>query len=252
MSKDTESSLVTANMETALEGYVEDESNPFEAKPETEETEEHTAEAGAEESSEPEPEPETETPVTPPKKGLDKRLAKLLAERQQLEERVAQLEGNTVSPKGSDILDPADYTDMEAYKAAYAAQKGQRFIQDVAKLKKDHPEVEALVHDDQNRNRLGYKTANDTMIQIIQDSPVGAKIWHQLLQTPEDAMRIARLNPVATAREMGKLELLLDEDDADEPESKTSKKLPAPLKTVKAVSKNKPAESAGMYGFRTY
>ena len=62
MSKDTESSLVTANMETALEGYVEDESNPFEAKPETEETEEHTAEAGAEESSEPEPEPETETP----------------------------------------------------------------------------------------------------------------------------------------------------------------------------------------------
>jgi len=77
------------------------------------------------------------------------------------------------------------------------------------------------------------------MIQLIQESPIGAQVWSYLLHEPEEAMRIARLSPLATAREMGKIELLIENEP--KPEAKPAKpvqKLPEPPKPVKA---NKPA-----------
>ena len=203
---------------------------------ETQETEteqdlvEKEAEVEAEAATE--VEEEIKEKVEEPHKGLDKRLAKLLAERKLLKEKVEQLE--LTSLPETKVLDPNDYQDLESYKQAYAQQGMLRFQREQKKLIQAKPEIKALIEDDVNRSRLGIKTVNDTMATLIKDSPVGAKLWYHLLSEPEEAIRIAGLSPLASAREIGKIELLLEHEETETPTKPTKKPLPAPPKPVKS------------------
>ena len=174
-------------------------------------------------------------------KGLDKRLAKLLADRKQLREQVERLEQSPKALEVSGVLDPNDFNDINEYKQAYAQQKTLKFQRDQRQLLQTNPEVKELIEDDNNRFKLGVKTANATMIDIIKESPIGIKIWHHLLEEPEEAIRIAALSPTSTAKELGKLEMLLENEEPKRT-IKSPKALPTPPKPIKSSTASLPSK----------
>ena len=167
-----------------------------------------------------------------PSKGLDKRLAKVLQERKQLQERVEQLEHINIPVSINGVLDPRDFSDLEAYKMAYNQQKAFNFDREQRKIIAEHPEVNELINDDKNRLKLGIKTANQTMVNLITDSNIGPQIWYHLLSEPEEAIRIAALNPVSTAKEIGKIELILEHESKSNTSTKLENKVTTPAKAL--------------------
>ena len=75
---------------------------------------------------------------------------------------------------------------------------------------------------------------NPTMTQLIKESEVFADLWHHLMSHPDEANRIAKLGPVATTKEIVKLELKL----ATPPQVTKPKPdpLPAPIKATKTAA----------------
>ena len=72
---------------------------------------------------------------------------------------------------------------------------------------------------------------NPFLGSAIADSPIGAKILYHLGKNPDEAVRIARLSPAATAREIGKLEARLEE------QAKPKSSAPPPPKPVGGAAK---------------
>lgn len=72
---------------------------------------------------------------------------------------------------------------------------------------------------------------NPILGSVLAESPIGAKILYHLGKNPDEAVRIARLNPAACAREIGKLEAKLESQPA------TKSSAPTPPKPVSGASK---------------
>jgi len=89
---------------------------------------------------------------------------------------------------------------------------------------------------------------------IIVSSENGPELLYELAKDPEEAKRIALLNPLAAAKELGRIEARLSSATIKKPESKTTK-APQPLTPVKgggAASIPKSLDEAANSSFAVY
>jgi hypothetical protein len=78
--------------------------------------------------------------------------------------------------------------------------------------------------------------------QTILESELGPQLAYHLAQNPQEVARLSKLSPIATAREIGRLEAKLSADSAPKPTAKTSK-APEPIKPVSRPAKTAVAKS---------
>ena len=232
--------------ELAAEADGEPESENEESDPSTSEDESGEEDLPADETSE-DNEDETVEAEKPHSNKLDKRLAKLLLQKKQLEEEVASLktpapqvqvaqeqlnytafDSNVPNPQnyknGANdidyILDSRDYVRTEQ-------QKHQTFVSKVAEAVSKDPELQSLLKKD--------KTSTSPLLEAsIKNSPVGIPLLKHFLANPELTQRLVQLSPTSLAHEIGKLEAKLELAQGPTKKTGTAKaNLPAPLSPVK-------------------
>ena len=163
--------------------------------------------------------------------------------------KLEQFEGDNAYEKYEDALDKyeEDLADwkvgqrIEAEKQAHArTQQQQTIAQRNAEVKKNwetrladtkarHPDYMEVV-------KNGDIPLNPIMDGYLLDSEIGPEVVYHLSQHPEEAERIAKLSPFATARELAKLETQIGDS--------LKKQTPARPKIVTAAKKP-PAELSG-------
>ena len=79
---------------------------------------------------------------------------------------------------------------------------------------------------------MGAMPISQVMQAAIRESEVGPKLAHYLGKNPEEAARIAKLQPNAGARAMGALEAQLSKPPAAETKPAAAKPLPRPAKAI--------------------
>ncbi len=78
------------------------------------------------------------------------------------------------------------------------------------------------------------------LLEALHESPKGARIAHYLATHLDEAAAIARLSPLATAREIGRLEAQLSTPVVERPgPPKTVTKAPAPVSTLRPAAQIK-------------
>jgi hypothetical protein len=225
------------------------------AETEAEETE---VAAAAEESEEPQEE------VKPKKKGgFQKKLERqslVLSEREkEIEQLRAELAKQTAAkavsaaePNPDDFKSYAEYTkavakwtldteraEERAKEAKANEAKEAKTLQESynAKLKefvKTAPDFEEVMDDIEHVKMI------PALAQAIITSDIAPAVMYELAKNPAELERINALNPLAAAREIGKLELKLS---TPKTETKTTTKAPAPIKTVAAKGHVPPTKS---------
>lgn len=88
------------------------------------------------------------------------------------------------------------------------------------------PDYESVAH---------YAPMSDAMVQVITESEIGPEIAYFLGKNPETAERIAQLDPVKAAREIGRLEAKLEKPSAPAPAAKPVSKAPPPPPKIDAT-----------------
>lgn len=120
--------------------------------------------------------------------------------------------------------------------------------QEAIKKYSDLPELLAM---DEERVQSGIPTANPTVVSLLTKSDIAGDLWHHLLSNPEEATRIARMDPVSTAREIGKLEAKLSMPEPPPAPVAPKKALPAPITPVKTTKTNTVTGNKN-FGFTEY
>ena len=206
------------------------------------------------------PEPvETETPETPaeeePSKTftqeeLDAIVGKRLAREQRKWEReqaqrLAEMEARLKAPPAAD-LSPDQFETYDAYAEALAERKAEELLakreaareqQSLLEQYHDREEVARDKYDD--FDQVAYNPnlpVTEYMAQSIQASEIGPDVLYWLGSNPKEADRIARMNPILQAKEIGKIEASLS---SNPPVRKTST-APAPIAPVTARSNGAP------------
>jgi hypothetical protein len=108
--------------------------------------------------------------------------------------------------------------------AAEARQKTEGEFQ--RKMREEFPNIEELVEE------VGDMPIYAGVQQAIMESPVGTKIFNELLKTPSEFERLAALSEFAAIREIGKLEARFEAKAPkaeEKKEQKTASKAPAPV-----------------------
>lgn len=158
------------------------------------------------------------TPPTPspePKAAdwRDARIAKLTAQKKELQEQLLRKPGTatTVSPPAPVVLDEAEVerrANAKATDLAAAAAWDARCVATVEQGKKEFPDFEDKI--------VGLRTVLDDsdplearsyrdMVEIAMDTGEGPKLIHFLGSNPAEAQRIMGLSPVKKAIELAKL-----------------------------------------------
>lgn len=195
----------------------------------------------------PEPSP-TDAPKTFTQEELDAIVGKRLAREQRKWER-EQARKQMVQPSASPVepLKPDDFTNAQAYADAMAETKAQELIarraaeaerQAMLEAYQDREEEARSKYDD--FEQVAYNPqlpVTDVMAQTIQASEFGPDVIYYLGLNPKEADKIARLNPLLQAREIGKIEAKL----ASNPPAKKTTTAPAPIAPVTARASNAPA-----------
>jgi hypothetical protein len=206
------------------------------------------------------PEPvDTETPETPaeqePSKTftqeeLDAIVGKRLAREQRKWEReqaqrLAEMEARLKAPPVAD-LSPDQFETYDDYAEALAERKAEELLakreaareqQSLLEQYHDREEVARDKYDD--FDQVAYNPnlpVTDYMAQSIQASEIGPDVLYWLGSNPKEADRIARMNPILQAKEIGKIEASLS---SNPPVRKTST-APAPIAPVTARSNGAP------------
>ena len=200
-----------------------------------------------EDSPEGEPEPEQPEqppkPKSPPKRGMVDEIAALRRDKRELEARLAGVRTPKPEPAPAEAAASADTSDLEPDAEKYDDyikwQKDWNRWDRRQADKQAHADAATRARESEARERAQtwnerVQAARETradfdtvalntdlpvsasMASAITDSEAGAEILYFLGQNPGEAARLASLSPVATAREIGKLELKLASEAAAE------------------------------------
>ena len=207
------------------------------------------------------PEPvETETPEEQPveqeasktftQEELDAIVGKRLAREQrkwerEQQQRLAEQEARQRSQATIDIT-PDQFDTYDAYAEALAERKAEELLAQRETARQQAEMLEAY-HDREETARDKYDDfdqvaynpnlpVTEHMALSIQASDVGPDLLYWLGSNPKEAGRIARLNPILQAKEIGKIEASLS---SNPPVRKTST-APAPIAPVTARSNGAP------------
>lgn len=198
-------------------------------------------------NSSPEPTP-TEAPKTFSQEELDAIVGKRLAREQRKWER-EQARKQMAPPPAPlpEPLKPDDFVNAQAYADALAERKAVEMLamrdaeaERTATLEayQDREEEARGKYDDFEQVAYNPKLpVTETMAQTIQASEIGPDVIYYLGSNPKEADRIARLNPLLQAREIGKIEAKL----ASSPPAKKTTTAPAPIAPVTARTSGAPA-----------
>jgi hypothetical protein len=207
-----------------------------------------TAEPVAAPDTPPEPTP-TEAPKTFTQEELDAIVGKRLAREQRKWEReqAQKLKAQPPPAPPPEPLKPDNFADAQAYADALAERKAQELLAQREAEAERQATLEAY-HDREEEARGKYDDfeqvaynpklpVTETMAQTIQASEIGPDVIYYLGSNPKEAERIARLNPLLQAREIGKIEAKL----ASNPPAKKTTTAPAPIAPVTARTSGTPA-----------
>ena len=222
--------------------------------PTTPEVEEEVSEEAA--LAESEEDTTTETPVEPEStqhrsKAAEKRIAKLIREREQLKGQLA-LYQQTTQPQEQVITqqeidlnlpNPDNYalgTDDIDYRLDLREhqrnqlRKTQDFQARIAEAAKNDPELKEMMEEDVATHRT--LPPNATTIELLKESPVSVELFRFLIANPDIANSISKMSPTQTAREIGKIEIKLEEKAKVTAPSTTKKTvaLPPPISPTKS------------------
>ena len=199
---------------------------------------------------------ETETQVEPEptkqprSKAAEKRIAKLVKEREQLKGQLALIQNNQQpsQPVQSQPIDPVtidptfpnpanyrdgvndlDYRlDIRDYQREQA-KKDTNFKTAIKAAVEKYPDLPELIEEDASRT-------NATMAQMIKESPVSVDLFYYLMANPEVSNKIADMTPTQSAKEIGKIEAKLeDKAKTATPSAKKAASLPAPITPIKST-----------------
>ena len=227
-----------------------DENVPFEAEVPAPELE-TTAAPEFEANETPEEQPaEQEAPKTFTQEELDAIVGKRLAreqrkwEREQAQRLADQQSRQTAAPPSD--LAPEQFETYEDYAEALAERKAEELLrqretkqQQQALLEQYHDREETARDKYDDFDQVAYNPnlpVTEVMAQSIQASDIGPDVLYFLGSNPKEAERIARLNPILQAKEIGKIEASMT---ANPPVRKTST-APAPIAPVTARSNGTP------------
>jgi hypothetical protein len=240
-------------------------------------------------TSEGEGEEEEEAPK--PKKGkggFQKRIDKLSARAQQLEEENAELKrlagvkpaaaaeektalpveanGKPIRPKLSDYGTYEEHeTALGEYEERLAdwkfEQRSQQSQQqakqtEAAKAWEDRTEKIRVKHPDYNEKINALQIPNTPAVPVVRDaiaeSEVGPEILYHLAQHPEEAKRILSLNPVRAVVEVGKLEVKLATPSSDPKQKTKVTSAPDPISPVGGKGQASPKPLREVTDFSEY
>ena len=179
---------------------------------------------------------------------LDAIVSKRLAREQRKWEREQKAKASATPPAPPpEPLKPDDFTNAQAYADAMAERKAQELLAQreaeaeqaaVLDAYQDREEDARTKYDDFEQVAYNPKLpVTETMAQTIQSSEIGPDVIYWLGSNPKEADRIARLNPLLQAREIGKIEAKL----ASNPPAKKTSTAPAPIAPVTARTSGSPA-----------
>ena len=165
-------------------------------------------------------------------------------EREQ-QQRLAEQEARQRSQAAADIA-PDQFDTYDAYAEALAERKAEELLerretarQQAEMLEAYHDREETARDKYDDFDQVAYNTnlpVTEHMALSIQASDVGPDLLYWLGSNPKEAGRIARLNPILQAKEIGKIEASLS---SNPPARKTST-APAPIAPVTARSAGAP------------
>ena len=194
------------------------------------------------------PEAEVETPKTFSQEELDAIISKRLAREQRKWEReqarrASETQARQVPVEG---IAPEQFETYEAYADALAERKAEELLarreterQHHALLETYHEREEAAREKYDDFEQVVYNpelAITEPMARAIQASDIGPDVAYHLGANPKEAQRIARLDPILQAREIGMIEARL----AAAPLVKKTSNAPAPIAPVTARSNGTP------------
>ena len=192
---------------------------------------------------------EQDAPKTFTQEQLDAAISKRLAREQRKWEReqaqkLADIEARHTPPAPE--LMPEQFETYEDYAEALAERKAEKLLerreterQQRAMLEAYQEREEAIRDKYDDFEQVAYNPdlpVTDAMARAIQSSDIGPEVLYYLGTNFKDADRIARLDPILQAREIGKIEARL----AAEPPVKKTSTAPAPIAPVTARSSSAP------------
>jgi len=165
-------------------------------------------------------------------------------EREQ-QQRLAEQEARQRSQAALDIT-PDQFDTYDAYAEALAERKAEELLAQREAARQQAEMLEAY-HDREETARDKYDDfdqvaynpnlpVTEHMALSIQASDVGPDVLYWLGSNPKEAGRIARLNPILQAKEIGKIEASL----ASNPPIRRTSTAPAPIAPVTARSNGAP------------
>ena len=196
------------------------------------------------------------------------RIAKLIRERERLKGQLDAIRQTNQAARPSepgqaqidpDAPNPANYpegdkdidfkVDFKLYQRDKVQQQATLRVEQQEMIKK-YPDMKELLEMDAERVASGIATANATVMKLIQESDIKGELWHYLLANSDEAIRIAAMDPLRTAKAIGQIEATLA-IPALVPEVKPKKPLPPPITPVKPTKANVTAGTKN-YGFSEY
>lgn len=220
-----------------------DEAVPLEAEVPAPELE-ATAAIQPEDNLTPETHVEPEASKTFTQEELDAIVGKRLAREQrkwerEQQQRLSEMEAQRAKPTE---LHPEDYATTDDYAEALAERKAEELLARREAARQQSELLDAY-HDREEQARDKYDDfeqvaynpnlpVTEVMAQSIQASDIGPDVLYWLGSNPDEAKRIARLNPILQAKEIGKIEASMT---SNPPVKKTST-APAPIAPVTARS----------------
>lgn len=224
-----------------------DDNVPIEAEVPAPELE-ATAAIQPEENETPEVPTEQDQSKTFTQEELDAIVGKRLAREQrkwerEQQQRLAEQEARQHTPSD---LRPEDFISADDYAEALAERKAEELLarrenaRQQAEMLNAYQEREEEARDKYDDfEQVAYNPnlpVTEAMAQSIQASDVGPDVLYWLGSNPREADRIARMNPILQAKEIGKIEASLS---SNPPVRKTST-APAPIAPVTARSNGAP------------
>ncbi|MCI4436723.1 MAG: hypothetical protein JHC33_07960 [Ignisphaera sp.] len=191
--------------------------------------------------------PEPTKPEDHRDRAAEKRIAKLIKEREQLKGKLSLYEQQQAptyetSPEpliiDSNLPNPANYPDGEAdldYRLDVReyqreqVKKDQTFKEQIQSAFVKYPDLQGLIEADEAKT-------NPTMAQLIKESPVAVDLFHFLMANPDVSNKIAAMSPAQSAKEIGKIEVRLEE--------KVKVTTPAPVKKTPPPPPINPVKSS--------
>jgi hypothetical protein len=195
-----------------------------------------------------EPNAEPEEPKSFSQEELDAIVGKRLAREQrkwerEQSQRAAETQARQVPATG---ITPEQFETYEDYADALAERKAEELLarrdaerQQSAMLASYHEREEVARDKYDDFDQVAYNpelSITETMARAIQASDIGPDVVYHLGANPKEASRIARLEPILQAREIGMIEVRLE----SAPLSKKTSNAPAPIAPVTARSNGTP------------